>query len=123
MQEIVIKKSIFKRWWFWLLAFVVFVLIVIPKSNDESLFEVLELSDSKNEYGNLFIVGKIKNNSGKKVNYLRIEINLYDKEGTQVGKTLDTVSNLEAGDVWSFKAIVIDDRKVSRYKIADITGF
>jgi len=65
---------------------------------------------------------KIEEDSGKDVSYVQIEINLYDKDGNQIGSTLDNVNNLEKDGVWSFKAIMLEDNAAS-YKIKDITGF
>ncbi len=84
-------------------------------------YEVLEEKIEEDSFTR-YITGKVKNNSGKDVSYVQIEINLYDKDGNQIGSTLDNVNNLEKDGVWSFKAIMLEDNAAS-YKIKDITGF
>lgn len=66
------------------------------------------------------VVGTIKNTTGRKLPYVQVEINLYDKKGTQVGSTLANVNNLEAGNNWNFEAPVMQDKAASA-KVAGIT--
>lgn len=84
----------------------------------------LELIDHKSTSDSFssYIEGTIKNNSGRDYSYVQVEINLYDKDGAQIGSTIDNVNNLEAGATWKFKAIVLESN-VASYKIKDITGF
>lgn len=83
--------------------------------------EVLEDSTESDGY-NSYIVGVVQNNTDKDYSYVQVEINLYDKDGVQVGSTLDNTNNLEGGGKWKFKAIILDD-DVASYKIKGVTGF
>jgi hypothetical protein len=77
------------------------------------------------EYGNfgtLYVVGKVTNNTSKTYGYVQVSINLYDESGAQVGSTLDNLNNLEPHGVWKFKAIVLED-KATRAEVKEITGF
>jgi len=85
-------------------------------------YEILEDKVTKEEYGSRFVSGKIKNNAGRDVGYISIEINLYDKDGNQVGSTIDATNNLEKDGTWKFKAFISEENAVS-YKIKDVSGF
>jgi archaellum component FlaG (FlaF/FlaG flagellin family) len=76
----------------------------------------------RGEYGNVTIVGKVKNNGSHEYSYAQITFNLYDKNGSQVGSALANVNNLEAGGVWKFSAACIDGNFDS-FKFKEITGF
>lgn len=85
-------------------------------------FEVLEFGEDSD--GTLrYITGKIKNNDDKTMGYMQVQISLYDKDENVIGSALDNVNNIGPGEVWSFKAIVLDDTDLASYKISDITGF
>ncbi len=150
------KKSIFKRWWFWVVVAIVFIAVLANLGDDRNKtitnnstptnnsiatssvepkesstapasvtkkekFEVIEHEMTQDEYYR-HIVGKIKNNSGKELSYVQIEITLYDKDGVQVGSALANMNNFEIDSTWKFDAIVLEDEAVS-YKIKDVTGF
>lgn len=83
--------------------------------------ELLNSTTQKDDYST-YIVGTIRNNSDKEYSYVGVEINLYDKDGAQVGSTLANTTNLEAGGKWKFKAVVLEDG-VKSFKIKDISGF
>jgi len=68
------------------------------------------------------VTGKVANTTKKKLGYVQVEINLYDKNGSQVGSTLANVNNLEPGVTWNFEAPVLEDRAKSA-KVAGITSF
>lgn len=81
-----------------------------------------DVAFSRGQYGNSSITGKVANTTGKKLGYVQVEINLYDKGGTQVGSTLANVNNLEPGVTWKFEAPVVHER-ASSAKVAGISAF
>lgn len=83
--------------------------------------ELIDYDSERTRYGTLYIVGSVKNNSGRSYRYVEVNINLYDDEGNQVGSTIDNVTNLAAGDTWRFRAVALED-DVSRYKIVGVEG-
>jgi len=83
--------------------------------------EVLEVSSEADQYTR-YVVGKLRNNTNRTLNYVQVEISLYDDEGNVVGTTFDNVANLEPGQVWKFKAIILED-SAKRFKISDISWF
>lgn len=76
----------------------------------------------RGQYGNLVYTGNIINTTGKKLSYVQVEINLYDKNNVQVGSTLANINNLEPGVTWSFEAPVMEERAKTG-KVAGITTF
>ncbi|MEB0092880.1 FxLYD domain-containing protein [Pseudomonas sp. CCI1.2] len=76
----------------------------------------------RGQYGVLTYTGEIINTTGKKLSYVQVEINLYDKNKGQIGSTLANVNNLEPGVTWSFEAPVIEERTKTA-KVAGITFF
>ena len=69
----------------------------------------------------IYIVGKVKNNTNKTYSYVQVSINLYKGE-SQAGSTLANVNNLEPGGTWEFKALVTNN-DITGYKIVEVTGF
>ena len=82
--------------------------------------EVLSFSTENDGFVG-YAVGEIRNNTQKTYSYVQVEIGLYNGE-TLVGSTLDNVNNLEAGQVWQFKAVIFEDN-VTSCKIKDVSGF
>ena len=83
--------------------------------------EILEVSSEADQYTR-YVVGKLRNNTDRTFNYVQVEISLYDDEGNVVGTTFDNVTNLEPGQVWKFKAIILED-SAKRFKVSDISWF
>lgn len=89
-----------------------------PSKPDLEVLETHSVSEGFARY----VAGTVKNNSGRKYGYAQVEINLYDKDGNQVGSTLANVNNLEPGATWKFKAIILEDSATS-FKVKGVTGF
>jgi hypothetical protein len=85
-------------------------------------YQILSQGITTDSSGLRYVSGKIKNNSGKTATYVQVEINLYDSNGQQLGSTLANLNNLEAGQVWNFKAPITEDG-TTKYKIIEVTGF
>lgn len=88
----------------------------------EPALTVADWEFARGEYGNVSIVGHVKNSSGKQYSYAQVTFNLYDKSGSQVGTALANINNLEAGGTWKFEAGVLQD-SVKTAKLASVTGF
>ncbi|MDY7566286.1 FxLYD domain-containing protein [Pseudomonas sp. RTC3] len=76
----------------------------------------------RGQYGVLTYTGEIINTTGRKLSYVQVEINLYDKNKGQIGSTLANVNNLEPGVTWSFEAPIIEERTKTA-RVAGITFF
>lgn len=75
-----------------------------------------------NEGGVKYVTGTLTNNSGEKKGYVQVEINLLDKSGAVVGSTLANINNLEPGQKWKFKAVVMED-SATTFQVKNVTGF
>lgn len=93
-----------------------------PEPQKKPNLEVVDHKPESGEYGTRYVTGTIKNNTNKTYSYVQVQINLYDKDGAQVGSTMDNTTNLEPGGVWKFKALILDD-DATKYKIVEVTGF
>lgn len=76
----------------------------------------------RGQFGNVVFTGNIINTTGKKLSYVQVEVNLYDKNNVQVGSTLANINNLEPGVTWAFEAPVLEERAKSA-KVAGISAF
>lgn len=95
-----------------------------PDAGDTAAKPDLEVVDHKSvsdEYAR-YIVGTVRNNTDHSYSYAQVEINLYDKSGSQVGSTVANINNLAPHGLWKFKAAVLEDNAV-RSEIKDVTGF
>lgn len=91
-------------------------------SQATSALAATDVAFAKGQFGNRIVTGKVVNTTGKKRSYVQVEVNLFDRAGTQVGSTLANVNNLEPGVTWDFQAPILEDRAVSA-KIAGVTSF
>ena len=82
--------------------------------------EVLDVSSTNDGYVR-YATGHIKNNTDHDYSYVQVEISLYSGE-TQVGSTLDNVTNLKAGATWEFSAPILEN-SADRFEVADVTGY
>lgn len=83
---------------------------------------VADLEIKTFEFGSKAVVGKITNMSGRKYELVNLEINLFDADGAVIGSTLTNVSNFTPGQVWKFKAHILE-REAVRAEIKEITAF
>lgn len=113
---------------------------VADESFNDSVNEVInELDEAANEFSkekytisNLdyfqddyttYAVGKITNNTSRTMNYMQVEIGLYDADGNVVGSAFDNVNNIGPGETWSFKALIWDTSGVATFRVNGVTGF
>jgi hypothetical protein len=134
-----IKKPIYKKWYLWLIVFIVIaasgleidnttstdnnvnqpIPTAVEPAESKSNLELLESNVLTNESGTM-IVGKIKNNTDKKYNYVQVDISLFDDSGREEGYTSANTDNLESGGTWNFEATVLE--YMETYKVKDIIG-
>lgn len=55
------------------------------------------------------LVGTIRNDSDRTINFVSVNFNLLDKDGNKVGTTDDNIASLNPGENWKFKASVFQD--------------
>jgi Tfp pilus assembly major pilin PilA len=96
---------------------------VTPSSRD--LVDEVSISnlDTKiDQFGNKTITGLATNNTDKRFSYVLVELNLYDREGTQVGSTMADANNLEPSGKWRFEAPILNNEATS-YKLQKVSAF
>jgi hypothetical protein len=91
-------------------------------NNINSDLELIDYKIIKGEWGNKTISGTVKNKSSNEYGYAQIEFNLYDKDGNQIGSSMDNINNLEPNGSWKFNAIIMEDG-VKDIKFKGITGY
>ena len=69
-----------------------------------SKYEITDLTVEESEY-ELDVVGVLKNNTGKKVRYIEINVPVYDADGNKVGECMTNVTDLGPDETWKFKAM------------------
>lgn len=92
-----------------------------PRPTSGPALELLESSPTSKDYSR-YIVGRVRNNSSRTYSYVQISFNLYDASGAQVGTAWTNITNLEAGGIWAFEALLFEDN-VKTYKLAELTGW
>ena len=94
------------------------------KEVEKAKYEIVGDVTSETDSAATYIKGVIKNNSGKDISYVQITYNLFDKDGNQIGTSLDNINNLAKDGTWKFKAIGLDiDGEIDTFKLGEITGF
>lgn len=88
---------------------------------EQNQFSVDGFTMKKGEFGEKSAVGTITNNTDSEFKYVQVEINLYDKDGAQVGSTMANINNLAPKAKWKFSAPIIEDG-VTKAEIKDIQG-
>jgi hypothetical protein len=94
----------------------------VPAASSSSALNANGEKFKRGQYGNLIYTGNIINTTGKKLSYVQVEINLYDKNDVQVGSTIANINNLEPGVTWAFEAPVLEERTKTA-KVAGISAF
>lgn len=91
---------------------VLFVLLIVSAlfivGCNEILPPELEIQDweLKQEYW-WFVEGTAKNVGGN-ADYCEVDVKFYNENDTLLGTGLDNITDLDAGETWSFKAYLID---------------
>lgn len=67
-------------------------------------------------------MGQIKNVSDDTYGYVQVEIRLLDDSGAVVGSSMANVNGLEPGEVWKFRAALMEKR-ATQIQIKDVMGF
>lgn len=67
--------------------------------------------------------GVIKNNTDHELDYVEINITIYDKDDAQIGTALANTNNLKAGGTWKFEAISLDNITEYDHFEYEISGF
>jgi len=77
-------------------------------SNNDDPIEILEHEWYHDGQFDAGVRGEAENVSGEELSYVEISAFLLDGDGVQVGETLDNTTDLAAGRVWAFDAVLLD---------------
>lgn len=95
---------------------------VIAEIKEPVKLTLEDFSFKTSKYGNRYIVGVVRNNTDKEYKYAHISFSVYDSNEAQIGTAWANISNLEAGGVWKFEAIILREDAAS-VKFKGITAF
>lgn len=96
---------------------------VASKQDDLELVGGIEATTTETpSFGGKKIKGKVKNNSNKKYEAVKIEFSIYDSQGARIDSAVDYVRNFEPGEIWNFEALTLTDNCFN-YKLAELSGF
>lgn len=70
----------------------------------------------------VYACAKITNNSGKTIRLVILPVLLYDAAGNRVGQSSDSIQDWSDGDVWSYRALILDDRTTT-FRFGEPSGF
>ena len=59
------------------------------------------------QFGNQYIVGSVKNNTDKQLNYAQVSCQII-QDGVQIADALDNTSGVQPNGVWQYRAILIE---------------
>lgn len=95
------------------------------QEGDEFAIELdaLELREHEpvveDDYRGLTIQGTVENTGDERVDSLEVHARVYDAEGNQLGRYLDSTHDLDGGATWSFTIVVLENpADVDAYDIA-----
>ena len=105
-------------------AIIISLLLILGWSSLAIGDSAIELLDSKWAYGHSlnYIVGTVKNNTGREYRYVCITFIVYDKDWNQVGTAMDTCVEFQPYGKWKFTAHVYDKLAV-HYRFSKVTYF
>lgn len=144
------KKSVFKKWWFWVIIAVVIIGIAASQSGTQNQADETEKStsdttsseqseakteekarltlddgwkiDKSNPYATM-VNGYVSNNSDSAIDgYIQITFSALDADGANVGDCLANANTVDANGKWKFEAMCSGD-DIETVKFKEITGF
>jgi len=95
-----------------------------PQEPKKEALEIESADWVRGDYGTRYISGIVRNNSDHSYGYVQITVPLYDADGNQVGSALDNINDLNPGGTWKFKAIVLEEGKLTfRQSEIEVSGW
>jgi len=82
----------------------------------------LQHFDWKYERYSTYLVGTVRNESSRPFRFVRVEFSLLDRNENLVGTASDSVTSLEPGESWRFKAHVFDRGDVRSARLRELKG-
>ena len=64
------------------------------------------------------VTGQAKNIGNETFSFASVDVKFYDANGTLLDTGVDSITDLEPNETWSFEILHIDDTEIVAYKIA-----
>lgn len=119
------KQSKFVSALTWIIIILMFGYLYSQFANTSSKSTDLQLLDygvMRGEYGSIYIIGRVRNNSNRTFSYAQISFRLFDKNGNHIGTAMDNITNLEPKSIWKFKALILNE-EATKFQFAELTGW
>lgn len=81
------------------------------------------LHDVEHEGSSTYIVGSAQNNAGGDLRYASVRFDLKGEDGTPLGTATDSTTNLAAGALWQFRALVRGVEGEFRYELGEVQAW
>jgi hypothetical protein len=79
-------------------------------------WQLIPIPESKDEYVDKQIIGKVKNNSKGNLSEIKIEFTVYNEKGTEIAIVSQKTYDLKLGGIWKFKILVTRDVKKAKLR-------
>lgn len=89
----------------------------IEKYEIDTSFPAIQIVEAKATYINGYIVGKITNNMGKKINATYLKVDFYSANQTKMGTKYVKVENFNANEIKEFK-VNFQYENIASYKMS-----
>lgn len=84
-------------------------------------YEITDITTETDQFIR-YIVGILKNTTGKDKSYVQVQIPMLDKDGNKLGDALANTTNLKDGQTWKFRAMYLDtNNEVKTYNPYEMT--
>ncbi|MHB1419663.1 MAG: FxLYD domain-containing protein [Bacillota bacterium] len=95
---------------------VILILLAACGSTVESnVVKVVSSEAVTDEFGMVYITGEVQNTGRSAVGYVQVNISILDEGGAMIDNTIANTLNLQAGQIWKFRAPVINPTGMKSY--------
>lgn len=98
--------------------------VPVAKKSDRSSPKITVLDVAADESGRIiYMTGRARNDGNEKAKLVRLKFPIYGSDGALVGHASDTITDLQPGQTWSFKAPVLPDEARRVGDVPEITAW
>jgi len=76
----------------------------------------------RDEYGFVSLRGFVHNDTGKPLARVTVDVNFYTPEGIQVQQGYASMGDLAENGIWQFDILVLEDKRISSFKVLRVLG-
>lgn len=89
---------------------------------DEGDIEIVEhdlVIEEDEFFEEVYVEGIVENNTGERLDYVEINVRVYDEDGNQLESYFTNTTDLDDGGTWAFEVMIFEDADdVDSYDIA-----